>query len=150
MLFDHDWWFGTAWNDRIEAAKQRCVMTRFPDAKPDGAKADPRCAAFLKELEARTIIYLRDGFSYEVKAIVPGQATSALTFECTPADEAYKVGCFVVTVPYDDIIRVEVFAYPAREKPEDMPAIKGFAGGVAPSAPPKRVDERPGRREGAD
>ncbi len=45
-----------------------------------------------------------------------------------PADEAYRVGCFIVSVPFEDIVRVEIFAVHAQEKPEDNVSIKGFGG----------------------
>lgn len=137
MYFNHDWWFGTAYENRVEVAKARCMANHFPDV--DAAGEDEACKKFLGELEARTIVYLRDGFSYEIKEIIPQPNTSSLTFECMPADEAYKVGCFVVTLPFDDIVRVEVFAVHPEEKPEDMPSIKGFA---SAQGPPQRGDDR--------
>src|SRR5262249_44923667 len=102
---------------------------------------------FLGEIEARTILYLRDGFSYEVKDVIALATSGSLSFECAPADEAYKVGAFVVTVPFDDIVRVEIFAVHPREKPEDMPSIKGFAG-LQPHS--KRPDDRGIRPESSE
>ncbi len=148
MLFNHDWWFGGGYAEQVAEAKRRCAQGRFPDLGPEQADTDPEYAAFIEGLEARTVIYLRDGFSYEVKECIRGTSTSYLTFECMPADDAYRVGCFVVSLPYDDIVRVEVYAVHKAEKPEDMPAIKGFAGGQPPAAPPvKRPDDRSMRRE---
>ena len=49
-----------------------------------------------------------------------------LTFECEPVDEQYKVGAFVVSVLFEEIVRVEVFAVHPSEKPEDTPMITGF------------------------
>ena len=43
-----------------------------------------------------------------------------------PAEELYKVGVFVVAVPFDDIARVEVFAAHRDQKPENLPMITGF------------------------
>jgi len=53
-----------------------------------------------------------------------------------------------VTVPFDDIVRVELFAVHPSEKPEDMPSIKGFSSAQGP--PHKRVDERANRPETVD
>ncbi len=148
MLFNYDWWFSGGYLDQVNEAKRRCARLRFPDAKPEATDETPACREFYDGLEARTVLYLRDGFSYEVKTLVPKSDTVCLTFECMPADEAYKVGCFVVRVPYDDIVRVEVYAVHQSEKPEDMPAIKGFAGVQPASGPPaKRPDDRPVGRE---
>jgi len=145
MLFSHDWWFGPCYSAHIEEAKRRCAAQHFPDLKPEDADKNKGYQAFVSRLEARTIIYLRDGFSYEIKELIAAGTTTAITFECMPADEAYRVGAFVVTAPYDDIVRVEIFAVHPDEKPEDLPSIKGF-GGQAP-VPIKRHDDRSVRRE---
>jgi len=150
MHFDYDWWFGTQFKTRTEQAKSRCSENHFPDLAPKKAKEDQAYKTFHDELEARTIIYLRDGFSYEVKEIIKQTDTISLTFECMPADEAYKVGCFVVTVPFEDIVRVEVFAVHPEEKPEDMPSIKGFASAQGPPPPQGRPEERSPRRDPQD
>lgn len=148
MIFNHDWWFGSAFTSRVNEAKQRCARARFPKLNPDKAEKDVAYQQFLKEIEARTIVYLRDGFSYEIKELIATETTQSVTFECLPADEAYKVGAFVVSAPYDDIVRVEIFAVHAKEKPEDMPSIKGFGGGQAP--PGKRMDDRAIRPESSE
>ena len=148
MEFSNDWWYGGAYADRVDMAKGRCARGHFPDLNPDKAERNKAYTEFLRQLEARTILYLRDGFSYEVKELIQHPTTATLTFECMPADESYKVGCFVVTVPYEDIVRVEIFAVHPDEKPEDMPSIKGF--GSAQGQPPtmsQRGDERSTRRE---
>ena len=59
---------------------------------------------------------------------------SHLTFECEPVEEQYRVGAFVISVPYDDIVRVEVYAVPEAEMPVDAPAITGFRGRQEPPA----------------
>ena len=146
MVFIFNWCFDAQFQDRILVAKHRCAVDHFPDLKPEKAEKDPKYKEFFDELEARTILYLRDGFSYEIKEIMPGRDTMTLTFECVAADEAYKVGCFVVTVPFEDIVRVEVFSVHPEEKPEDMPAIKGFASAQG-SPVPTRPDERSQRSE---
>ena len=147
MLFNHDWWFGGAFASRIDEAKRRCARLHFPDVKAETADKDQGFQRFFKEVEARTILYLRDGFSYEIREIIAQSTTGSLSFECTPADEAYKVGAFVVVVPFDDIVRVEIFAVHPREKPEDMPSIKGFAG---PQLSMKRLEERASRSESSE
>lgn len=147
MIFNFEWWFDASYRDRVEEAKRRCALIRYPDLDPEKAPENKAYKKFYDELETRSIVYLRDGFSYELKDLIPSRSTTALTFECMPADDLYRVGAFVVTVPFDEIVRVEVFACHPREKPEDMPAIKGFGGAQAPPAPPKRADDRPPRRE---
>jgi hypothetical protein len=144
MQFNYDWWFGTAYHERIEIAKRRCAQSHFPEVDPGAAESDPEYSTFYNQLEGRTIIYLRDGFSYEIKDLIKHPTTSSLTFECMPSDEAYRVGCFVVTVPFDEIVRVEIFAVHPQEKPEDMPSIKGFGAGQPHSMPPA---QRPGERD---
>lgn len=149
MLFDHDWWTNSAYQERLTEAKRRCARYHFSDLDPEKAEKDKGYRKFIEQLETRTIIYLRDGFSYEIKEIIKNPTTSTFTFECVPADEAYKVGSFVVTLPYDDIVRVEVFAVHPDEKPEDMPSIKGFSSSSAPpSTTPKRGEARKDMPEG--
>ncbi|MBI5762213.1 MAG: hypothetical protein HZA51_01675 [Planctomycetes bacterium] len=147
MIFNYDWWFGSAYPTRLDEAKLRCTRAHYPTVSPEAAETDSAFQKFFKEVEARTILYLRDGFSYEVKEIIPLETTNALSFECMPTDDAYKVGAFVVTIPFDDIIRVEIFAVHPKEKPEDMPAIKGFS---IPGPHGKRPDERPQRSDAAE
>ncbi|RIK69366.1 MAG: hypothetical protein DCC65_01080 [Planctomycetota bacterium] len=147
MIFNFEWWFDTSYRERLDEARHRCAAGHFPDIDPAKAMEDAAYKAFYDQLESRTIVYLRDGFSYEIRELIPSRSTSALTFECTPADDAYKVGAFVVTVPFEDIIRVEVFSYHPKEKPEDMPSIKGFSSAQVPPPPAKRIDDRPARRE---
>lgn len=148
MLFNYDWWFDGAFQQRLDEAKKRCAGNHFPKTNHAKPNNDHAYRAFYDQLEARTIIYLRDGFSYELKEIIKQTNTACLTFECMPADESYKVGCFVVTVPFDDIVRVEIFAVHPQEKPEDMPSIKGFASAQGP--PGTRMDDRPMRRDPQD
>jgi len=149
MVFNYDWWFGPAFHERVFEAKTRCCHAHFPDVDPEHAEENADYKKFLDDLEARTIVYLRDGFSYEIKDIIRTETTATMTFECMAADEAYKVGCFVVTLPFDDIVRVEVFAVHPNEKPEDMPAIKGFASSQGTPQQPNRSEDRP-RPEGSD
>jgi hypothetical protein len=143
MNFNHDWWFGPAYAGRVQETKRRCARGRMPEIKDAAAEQSPAFQTFLSEVEARTIVYLRDGFSYEIKEVITTGTTEALSFECTPTEEAYKVGAFVVTVPYDEIVRVEIFACHPKEKPEEMLSIKGFAHAM----PPGKREERPVRGE---
>lgn len=125
-MFDYDWFHGPAFNQIKDEARYRCAFKRFSDLSPEDAMEREEFNLFLNDLEVRSLIYLRDGFSYEVKSLADVDTKSHLTFECEPVDEHYKVGSFVVSVPFEDIVRVEVFAVHASEKPEDMPLITGF------------------------
>ena len=125
-MFDYDWFHGTSYSQLQDEARQRCALKRFPDLSPEAAADHAECKKFLSELEVRRLVYLRDGFSYELKAMADMESKAHFTFECEPVDEHYKVGSFVVTVPFEDIVRVEVFAVHPYEKPEDMPLITGF------------------------
>ncbi len=136
MIFDHDWWCGGQFERQTEFAKRGCLALKFPDAGDDLHELDPQSEAgkVLAELECRTVVYLRDGFSYELKRLVDLGSTAYLSFECVPSDEAYKVGAFVLSVPFEEIARVETFAVHPREKPDEQPSIKGFAGAPVPTA----------------
>lgn len=125
-MFNYDWFHGRAYEQQIHEAEWRCVARRFPDVDRERLEANEEAQAFRKEVEARTLVYLRDGFSYEVKQFAELNSKSHLVFECEPVDEQYKVGAFVVTVPFEEIVRVEVFAVHPSEKPDDMPQITGF------------------------
>jgi|CXWL01.1.fsa_nt_gi hypothetical protein len=148
MQFNFDWWFESGYRERLDEARNRCAANRFPQVDAAKRDTDKDYQQFLKQIEVRTILYLKDGFSYEIKELLTTKSTQCLTFECMPSDEAYKVGCFIVTVPFDDVVRVEVFAVHPTEKPEEMMAIKGFAGSQAPGSP-KRTEDRSTRSEGS-
>lgn len=151
MPFNFDWWFSAPYHARLDEAKRRCGLTHFPKLDPETAGKDKKFTRFVSELEVRTIVYLRDGFSYEIKDIIEQPTTTTMTFECMPADDAYKVGCFVVTIPFDDIIRVEVFAVHPTEKPEDLPSIKGFGNTPPPpGSAPRTPKDRTPRAEPAE
>jgi hypothetical protein len=135
-MFDYDWFSGNPFLQQIHDARLRCTRKHFPD--DDLANPSKDFQEFYDALEARVLIYLRDGFSYELKELAEVSSKSHLTFECEPVDEHYKVGAFVVAVPFDDIVRVEVYAVHPSEKPEDMPLITGFR--TSPDAPPSRDD----------
>jgi len=123
-MFDYDWFAGKAFEQQKNDARLRCTRKHFPEVDP--ARPTEAFRRFYDELEVRVLIYLRDGFSYELKELADVESRSHLTFECEPTDEHYKVGSFVVAVPFEDIVRVEVYAVHPSEKPEDVPLITGF------------------------
>jgi len=125
-MFDYDWWHGPALQRQLEQAKDKCVQKQFPDADLGSVDPDSEVGRFKSDVEARILIYLRDGFSYEIAEIVDVGSRSYLTVECVPGDDAYRVGTFVVAIPFDEIVRVEVFAVHNRDKPSDAPHITGF------------------------
>ncbi|GMU36462.1 MAG: hypothetical protein KJ057_07425 [Phycisphaerae bacterium] len=127
-MFNYDWFHGAAFQQQCDEARMRCALKRFKDADRATVEQDEAFQGFLSELEVRTLIYLRDGFSYEMRDIADLDSKSHLTFECEPVEEQYKVGAFIVTVPFEELVRVEVFAVHPSEKPGDMPQITGFRG----------------------
>lgn len=125
-MFNHDWFNDSPYANQIQEAKFRCTANHFCESDPQEWEKNKKIKKFQSELIVRTLIYLRDGFSYEVKEFADVPSKSHLCFECMPVDEQYKVGAFVVTVPFDELVRVEVFAVHPDEKPDDMPQITGF------------------------
>lgn len=140
--FDYDWFNGPAFERQKEEARIRCARKKFPQLSPEDAARNARYQTFLSELEVRTIVYLRDGFSYELKELVDIGPKGLLSFECEPVDEHYKVGAFVVSMLYDEIVRVENYAVHPSEKPEDMPLITGFR-----TAPGSSTQDQYGRED---
>jgi hypothetical protein len=132
-VFNYDWFTGPAFQLQKDEARRRCAGKRFPDLTPADAAHHDAFQTFLNELEVRVLLYLRDGFSYEMKEMVDLNLRSLLTFECEPIDDQYKVGAFVVSLLFEEVVRVEVFAVHPSQKPEDMPIITGFRAG--PSDP---------------
>jgi hypothetical protein len=126
MYYHHDWWFGPGLQEQVEQARLRCLKRRFPDVDPAKLAGRPEADQFYKELEHRIILYLRDGFTYEVGEAIDGANKSYLLAQCIPGDEAWQAGVFVVSVPYEEIARVEVFAVHPSEKPQDSAKITGF------------------------
>jgi hypothetical protein len=143
--FDYDWFHGPAYKKQIDRARQQCARKKFPDLKPEQLPDHTDYQKFASELEVRTLIYMRDGYSYELKNLVDLGLRSMLTFECEPVDEQYKVGAFIVSTLFEEIIRVEIFAVHPSEKPEDMPLITGFRN--IPSEVPLARDEGRESRE---
>ena len=125
-MFDYDWFHGAPFERQQEEARLRCAFHRFPNLDAHEAVENEDFQRFVNGLEIRRLLYLRDGFSYEIKQLAEMDSKSHLTFECEPVDEQYKVGAFVVSVPFEEIVRIEVFAVHPAEKPEDMPQITGF------------------------
>jgi len=148
-MFDYDWFHGPAFQQQKQEAKWRCALLHFPDVAPERAREHEELMKFFSAVQERTLIYLRDGFSYEVKQIADVNSKSHLVFECMPVEEQYKVGAFVVTVPFEEIVRVEVFAVHPDERPEDLPQITGFRGFAEPGdlkhAPDTKPMKGPGR-----
>jgi hypothetical protein len=125
-LFDYDWFYGTAFQHQQEEARLRCTLGHFPNLEPETLLENRDARGFFETIEVRRLIYLRDGFSYEIRELANLPSKSHLAFECEPVDDHYKVGAFVVSVPFEEIVRVEVFAVHPTEKPEDSPQITGF------------------------
>jgi hypothetical protein len=125
-MFNYDWFHGEAFRYQMDDATLRCAISHFPDLPEDEYDTDDDFLRFRSELEVRKLIYLRDGFSYEIKHFADVPSHSHLTFECEPVDDHYKVGAFVVTVPFEEIVRIEVYAVHPSEKPDDLPQITGF------------------------
>jgi len=137
-MFDYDWFHGPSFQQQGEEATMRCASRHFSDLNRKNANKNPEFVQFRSELEVRTLIYLRDGFSYEVRQFAEVASKSHLTFECEPVDDQYKVGAFVVSVPFEEIVRVEVFAVHPSEKPSELPQITGFRG-----APDRQDQKKP-------
>jgi hypothetical protein len=127
-MFNYDWFNGPAFQEHQDEARWRCAVNHFPDVPAEEHAGHEGIQKLFAELETRTLIYLRDGFSYEVKQIAEVGSKAHLVFECMPVDDHYKVGAFVVSLPFEEIVRVEVFAVHPNEKPEDVPQITGFRG----------------------
>lgn len=130
--FTYDWFHGNAYQQQQHEARYRCCVAHFPDMDPETHHENEEFRQFYEELETRCLLYLRDGFSYELRDIAEVDSKAHLTFECEPVDDQYKVGAFVVTVPFEEIARVEVFAVHPTEKPSEAPQITGFSNASKP------------------
>ena len=138
-MFSYDWFHGPAFQEQRNEARWRCTAKRFKHLEAEELEKSDEAQAFHDELVVRSLVYLRDGFSYEIKDMAELESKTHLTFECEPVDELYKVGSFVVAVPFDEIVRVEVFAVHSSEKPEDMPLITGFRSKPETSEPSREA-----------
>ena len=134
-MFNHDWFHHGGLQRMTSEACRRCAVHKFPDAERNG-NGDAEVQKYIDALETRTILYMKDGLTYEVHELVDVGMSTGLAFECVPVDENYKVGSIVIVAPYDDIARVEVFAVHPDEKPQEQFRIHGF-----------RTNEDPGRAE---
>lgn len=133
-MFNFEWFHHGGLQRLIDDAKHRCAVGKFPDAGKE-SNGSPEYLAYRDSLETRTILYMRDGLTYEMREIADIGMSSALAFECVPVDENYKVGSIVIVVPYDDIARVEVFAVHPEEKPQENIRIPGFRSAAAEMKP---------------
>jgi hypothetical protein len=132
FMFNFDWFHGPGLRRQIEEAKERCLVRKFPDAPwRQQGNGNAEHQKLKDELETRTILYLKDGLSYEMREMVDIGMSSALAFECVPVDENYQVGAYVIVVPFEDIARVEVFAVHPEDKPQENIRIPGFRSGTA-------------------
>lgn len=130
-MFNYDWFHGSGLARQVEEAKDRCTLRRYPDfGKKQKGNGDAEHRTYREALETRIILYLKDGLSYEMREIADIGISSALAFECTPVDENYQVGAYVIVVPFEDIARVEVFAVHPEDKPQDNIRIPGFRAGA--------------------
>ncbi|MCH8806463.1 MAG: hypothetical protein IH986_10285 [Planctomycetes bacterium] len=125
-MFNYDWFHGDGLTRQVEDAKDRCAARKHPGNGKDAGNGSTDRAAYRSELETRTILYLKDGLSYEMREMADIGMSSALAFECVPVDENYQVGAYVIVVPFEDIARVEVFAVHPDEKPQENLRIPGF------------------------
>jgi hypothetical protein len=125
FMFNFDWFHGGGLQRQVEEAKNRCAYKKFPESKGN-TNGSPEFHAYRAQLETRTILYLKDGLSYEMREMADMGISSALSFECVPVDENYQVGAYVVVVPFEDIARVEVFAVHPDDKPQENIRIPGF------------------------
>jgi hypothetical protein len=134
-MFNYEWFHHGGLQRLIDEARARCAASKFPDRGGGEGNGSPEYIAYRDALEARTILYMRDGLTYEMKEIADTGMSSALAFECVPVDESYKVGSIVIVAPFDDIARVEVFAVHPEEKPQDNLRIPGFRSAAAEARP---------------
>lgn len=131
-MFNFDWFHhGGLERQKFEACR-RCMIKHLPD-QADAEEFSDEAVAYMDALETRTIVYLKDGLSYEMKELADVGTNSALSFECVPVDDNYSVGAYVLVVPFDDIARVEVFAVHPDEKPVENLRIGGFKAAQDPT-----------------
>ncbi len=133
-MFNYDWFNGAGLQRMVDEANRRCASRKFPDIHPDNGEEPTEYVEYLNSLETRVILYLKDGLSYEMKDMADLGTSSALAFECQPVDDSYKVGTFIVLVPFEDIARVEVFTVHPDDKPQENLRIPGFRGAGNPTA----------------
>lgn len=125
-MFNHDWFHRGGLERLINEAKDRCATRKFGVETTNGKRSSNKQADYRAALETRTILYMKDGLTYEMREMADVGTSSALSFECVPMDENYKVGAIVLIVPFEDIARVEVFAVHPDDKPTENLRIGGF------------------------
>jgi hypothetical protein len=130
-MFSHDWFHRGGLERLRDEALDRCARKKFPDETLDDGAPSNEFEEYRGALETRIILYMKDGLTYEMKAMVDVGSSGALAFECVPVDENYKVGSIVIMAPYDDIARVEVFAVHPDDKPDEILKIPGFRSAAA-------------------
>jgi len=134
-MFNYDWWHGAVRQRQMDEAKLRCTQRAFPKVDSLDVPADSEAGQYLAELEVHTVIYLRDGFSYEVGELIDAGSRSYLVCEVLPVEESWQSGAFIASLPFEEIVRVEVFAIHPVKKPRETPHITGFR--TAPEGPPR-------------
>lgn len=123
-MFNYDWFHNGGLQRLQDESRHRCAAKKFPGNTRSNGSAPYH--AFIQQLETRTILYMKDGLTYEMREMADVGMSSALCFECTPVDDNYKVGAIVLIVPFEDIARVEVFAVHPDDKPTENLRIPGF------------------------
>lgn len=134
-MFNYEWFHKGGLQRLIDEARDRCAANKFPEHTAKRGNGSPEYLAYRDALETRTILYMRDGLTYEMREITESGMSNTLAFECVPVDENYKVGAIVIVAPYDDIARVEVFAVHPDEKPQENIRIPGFRSAAAETRP---------------
>lgn len=124
-MFNYDWFHSGGLDRLVHDARLRCSLKKFP-GEAENEEPSEEFRAFYDTLDTRTILYMKDGLTYEMREMADIGMSSALAFECVPLDENYRVGAIVIVAPFEDIARVEVFAVHPEDKPEDNIKIPGF------------------------
>ena len=130
-MFSYDWFHRGGLERLKQVARQRCAALKFPE-EPAGGNGSTAYHEYVGALETRTIVYLKDGLTYEMRELLDTETTDGLAFECMPVDENYRVGAIVIVTPFEDIARVEIFAVHPDEKPQENFRIPGFRAGAEP------------------
>lgn len=134
-MFNYDWFHHGGLTKLLEEARTRCANKKYPEhsGKRNGS-VNKDWKEFREQLDTRTILYMKDGLTYEMKEMAEIGMNSALSFECVPVDDNYRVGSIVLVVPFEDIARVEVFAVHPDDKPQENVRIGGFRSAAADGA----------------
>lgn len=125
-MFNYDWFHNGGLERLVAEARDRCAARKFPTLDPSEREDDEDFQGYRAALDTRVILYMKDGLTYEMKELADVGSSSALTFECVPVDDNYRVGAIVLVLPFEDVARVEVFAVHPEEKPTENLRIPGF------------------------